>query len=74
MDSEWVLKVQADPPGGGAEVPGPNIMKWASKPETWSEVVGNHKDSGKQQARKKVQERKSNGKDAQDANFKAKAQ
>ncbi|KIK72991.1 hypothetical protein PAXRUDRAFT_21352 [Paxillus rubicundulus Ve08.2h10] len=39
---------------------------------TWSEVVGNPKDSGKQQARKRVQQRKSDGEDAQDPNFKAK--
>ncbi|KIK74115.1 hypothetical protein PAXRUDRAFT_20198 [Paxillus rubicundulus Ve08.2h10] len=38
------------------------------------EVVGNPKDSGNQQARKKVWERKSDGEDAQDPDFKAKAQ
>ncbi|KIK76138.1 hypothetical protein PAXRUDRAFT_18419 [Paxillus rubicundulus Ve08.2h10] len=45
-----------------------NCQRW-----TWSEVVGNPKDSGKQQARNKVQERKSDGEDGQDPNFKAKA-
>ncbi|KIK72782.1 hypothetical protein PAXRUDRAFT_21589 [Paxillus rubicundulus Ve08.2h10] len=40
---------------------------------TQSEMVGNPKDSGNQQARKKVRERKSDGEDAQDPDFKAKA-
>ncbi|KIK73614.1 hypothetical protein PAXRUDRAFT_20668 [Paxillus rubicundulus Ve08.2h10] len=33
----------------------------------WSEVVSNPKDASKQQARKKVQERKSDGKDGPEA-------
>ncbi|KIK74556.1 hypothetical protein PAXRUDRAFT_19758 [Paxillus rubicundulus Ve08.2h10] len=41
--------------------------------QTRSEAVGNPKDPGKQQARKKVQQRKSDGEDAQDPDFKAKA-
>ncbi|KIK72596.1 hypothetical protein PAXRUDRAFT_21799 [Paxillus rubicundulus Ve08.2h10] len=35
--------------------------------QTWSEVVCNPKDSGMQWARKKVQERKSDGKDGREA-------
>ncbi|KIK74287.1 hypothetical protein PAXRUDRAFT_20031 [Paxillus rubicundulus Ve08.2h10] len=41
--------------------------------KTLSEVVSSPKDSGNQQARKKVQQRKSDGEDAQDPDFKAKA-
>ncbi|KIK72038.1 hypothetical protein PAXRUDRAFT_22477 [Paxillus rubicundulus Ve08.2h10] len=40
---------------------------------TWSEVLGDPKDSSKQQARKKVWQRKSDGEDSQDPDFKAKA-
>ncbi|KIK71831.1 hypothetical protein PAXRUDRAFT_22769 [Paxillus rubicundulus Ve08.2h10] len=52
-----------------SQVPGPNIMTWASKPEAWSEVISNPKDSGRQQTRKKVWERKSDGEDVTCGDF-----
>ncbi|KIK79055.1 hypothetical protein PAXRUDRAFT_16526 [Paxillus rubicundulus Ve08.2h10] len=60
-------------PGNVGRQPGAQ-SKYYDMGKQAREVVGNPKDSGMKQARKKVQERKSDGKDGQDPNFKAKAQ
>ncbi|KIK72468.1 hypothetical protein PAXRUDRAFT_21953, partial [Paxillus rubicundulus Ve08.2h10] len=60
--------------GRGLDNQGSEEEEADGRRQTRSEVVSNPKDSGAYQARNKVQERESNGKDGQEADCEAKAQ